>query len=428
MASVAHRKGRGMTARYRYLALALSVLALPLLMLVPALLHAQDQEGVTIAGRVINGTTGGINPADLEVTLHVIGNGGGVDIFTTTTDDNGRFRFQNTGIGGDAVYAVAASYQDVSYSRNLALSTLAEPVELTVYETTDDIGVIQVDADVLLVRGADEDKGSLVAFEVLSLVNEGDRTFVPDLALPRNMNFLRFSIPTGTTGLEVSSDLPGGQIITVGSGFALTAPVKPGAHQVAYTYRTSYTGTDVRLSHSFPMGAETFRFLMEDTFGSLRDSDILVSLPLADEAGKIYRVWGASGLEPGDRVNMDIGDLPQPGPLQRLGNRLTDGPYLKIGIPSAVGFVLAALLLYGVVFRRLEKAIASDTRHEDRAEAQAANGPESPSEVDRRVLVERIARLDDLYEQGDLAQSDYDQRRKELKAQLLRLALAAEGE
>ena len=416
-----------MTAQYRCLALTLTVLALALAMLVPASLHAQDQ-GVTVTGRVINGTAGEMDPAGLDVTLHIIGNSGEVDILTTTTDDNGRFRFQDTGTGGDATYAVTASYQDVSYSRNLVSSALAEPMELTVYEATDDIGVIQVDADVLLIRGADGDEGRLIAFEVISLVNGGDRTFVPDLAQPRNMNFLRFSIPTGTMDLEVSSDLPGGQIVTVGSGFALTAPVTPGSHQVAYTYRISYTGTDVHLSHSFPMGAETFRFLMADTLGSLRDSDILVSLPPADEAGMLYRVWGASGLEPGDRVNVEMGDLPQPGPLQRLGDVLMDGPYLKIGIPSAVGFVLAALLLYGMAFRRPEKATASGTGFEDLVEAQTANGPESPLEADRRALVERIARLDDLYEQGEMSQSDYDQHRQEMKAQLLRLALASEGE
>ncbi|MCE2463514.1 MAG: hypothetical protein J4F46_06350, partial [Dehalococcoidia bacterium] len=177
-----------------------------------------------------------------------------------------------------------------------------------------------------------------------------------------------------------------------------------------------------------PMGAGTFRFLMADAIGSLRDSDLLVSSPLIDEAGEVYRVWVKSDLEPGGRVNMEIEGLPQPGPLGRLGNSLTDGPYLKIGIPSAVGFVLAALLLYGVVFRRVEKAAASGAGPESGAEAPAANGLESPLETERRVLVERIARLDDLYERGGMDQSDYAQRRQEMKSQLLRLALASERE
>ncbi|MCE2462364.1 MAG: hypothetical protein J4F46_00385, partial [Dehalococcoidia bacterium] len=208
-----------MTTLYRSLATILTALALGIFILAPASLYAQDRD-VTITGRVVNGTAGEIAPAGLDVTLHVIGNSGELDIFTATTDDDGRFWFQVTDTAGDVVYAVTTSYQDVSYSRNLSSSALAEPVELTVYETTDDVGVIQVDADVLLVRGAEEDKSSLLAFEVLSLMNDGDRTFIPDLDQPGRMNFLRFSIPTGITDLEVSSDLPGGQIITVGSGFA----------------------------------------------------------------------------------------------------------------------------------------------------------------------------------------------------------------
>ena len=424
-------KGRGERRGIRErccLAIGVSCLALALLLVMAAPVHGEER--ASISGRVVNGTSDGVDPPNLQVTLHVISEGQEVDITTARTDSDGQFQFQEVEVDEGATYALTSSYQDVLYSKRLDPLAMAEPVVLLVYETTTSLEAIHVDTDALLLGGADPSERTLSAFEVVSLVNSGDHTFVPNLAQPGSMNFLRFSLPSGATDLDVASDLPGAQIVNVGTGFALMAPVTPGSHQVTYAYRTPYKGNRLELARSFPMGAESFRLLMEDGLGVLRNSSFLTQMPPASRDGKSYRVWGASQLNPGVGLTVEVGDLPQPALLRRVGDALTDGPYLRIGIPTAVGLALVVLLLYALVFRRPEKVPVGNPGPGHSGALLTADELDKPvgsSNPKRRLMVEEIARLDDLFQEGEVAQEEYLRRRQQLKDRLLRLANTSEG-
>ena len=294
------------TARraYRRLGLALGGLVLAGVFMMPAPLVGEDQ--ATITGRVLNGTSGAGNPSGIGVTLHIFGGDEEVDISSTMTDGEGRFRFREVEPNDDFVYAVTATYLEVLYSSRVDPLLLSEPVELTVYETTSSIESVRVGANVLLIGSAGQDKKQMSAFEVVRLENDGDRTFVADLDQPGSMNFLRFSVAAGATDLNVSSDLPGGDILTVGSGFAITSPVTPGPHQVSYTYRIPYSGTRMELRRSFPMGADTFRLLLEDGLGELRSTGTLTPQSRAEAEGKSFNVWGATQLTPGGETRCGV--------------------------------------------------------------------------------------------------------------------------
>ena len=423
-------RSSGVLSRVKKLAPGLIGLVLPVIFfLVPAPLHG-DEHGTTITGQVVNGTSGGEAPANLEVALHTLGGSEVVDVTTALTDGEGHFEFQNVEPNSGLTYALTTTYQDVQYSRRLDPPPLAEPVELTVYEATSSLGEIHVGADVLLIREAGEDKKSLLAFEVVSLVNEGDRSFVPDLVRPESMSFLRFSVPAGATDPEVSSDIPGGQVINVPTGFALIGPVTPGSHQVTYTYRLPYNGSQIDVNRSFPMGAKTFRLLLEEELGNVKGSDLLTSHPPMGMGGKSYEVWGVDELSPAARLNVVITDLPQPPLLNRLGDSLTDGPYLKIGLPATVGLALATLLLYVLLFRQPARAhnaspgpwaAADDTLVDDPGQ------PGGPLKDERGSLVDAIARLDDRFQSGDVSQEEHQGRRQELKERLLQLARTSEA-
>ena len=415
-------------SKVRKAALGLIALALLALFLMPAPLYG-DHPGATITGRVVNGTSGAEPPANLDIVLHVIGSGEEVNFYTAVTDSDGGFRFEDVRVHNDSTYAVTAAYGDVLYSSTLDPSALAEPVELVLHETTSNLGDLRVEANVLLIGGPSPDKNSLSAFEVVRLVNEGDRTFVPNLAQPGSMSFLRFPLPRRATELEVSSDLHGGRIITVDTGFALTAPVTPGAHRVTYSFRIPYEGSEVELIHSFPMGADAFRLLLEDEMGELRDPGILTPQASADVERRSYDVWSASQLAPGTRLALNIVDLPEPPLLRRLGDSLANGPYLKIGIPAALGTVLAGLLLYALGFRRLGRATSGNTSLGAAAAVlptNASRGPQDPTKDEGRSLMEEIARIDDLFQGGKMAEEAYQKRREELKARLLRTALTSQ--
>ena len=392
------------------------------------------EHGATITGQVVNGTAGQAPPTGLEINLHIFKAGGEVDVESATTDGDGRFQFQIPEVDAGSTYAVTTDYQNVLYSSRLDVAALEEPTELLVYETTNSLEHLSIGADVLLIRGASEDRDSLPAFEAVGLVNKGDRTFVPDLTEPARMRFLRFPLPRGAVDLEVGSDLAGGDIIPVDTGFALTAPVTPGSHQVTYTYLIPYEGSQMEFTHSFPMGADTFRLLMEDSVGTLGDpARFLNSLPLINEGGTSFGVWEAQQVTPGTRLNLEIKDLPQPPLIQRFLDSLTDGPYLKAGIPAAIGLVMASLLTYALLRRQAGKspvaqfftgaAAAHPAREASLIEAPSIPGP--PWEAQRRTLLEAIGDLDDLLQRGEIGEKDHQRRREELKAQLMQLSLAS---
>ena len=388
---------------------------------------AGEDEG-TITGRVVNGTAGAQAPSGLEVLLVTRDEDGTVETESTTTEPGGGFRFEAVSLGDGASHGLAATYEGAMYSSRLGPDPSAEPVDLLVYQATDSLEAVRVAGDVLLIRAGDGDEDHLAAFEVVELLNEGDRTFVPDLDQPANMNFLRFSLASGATDLEVSSDLPGGRTINVGPGFALTAPLPPGSAQVAYTYRLPYQGDELELSRTFPLGADAFRLLMETETGTVGESALLTSTETAVVDGRSYVVSGAGELEPGTRLTVTIGDLPGPSLLTRVGDGFADTDNWRVAIPSAVGAVMAVLLAYALM-RRPSRAVATvggqavpfsgTAGPEERAENAALRDPA------RQALMQEIAALDDSFQDNELPEEEYNSRREELMTRLLRLSLGS---
>ena len=385
-------------------ALAVAVLALAAVWLASSG-HAAAQESAVISGRVINGTVGSDAPDGLDVTLHVIADTGIVNVARATTDAEGRFEFTGVEVITGASYAVAARYGDILYSVNLSPDFFLAPVEVIVYEPTGTVDDIVVESDVLLLRGARESKDSVTAIEVLTLTNTSDRAFIPDLSQPAMMQFLRFSRPPEALELEVASDMPGGQVITVGTGFAISSPVVPGEHRVSYSYRMPYDGDSMEFTHSFPMGAGTFRLLVEAGTGEVLLPPLVIATSPVDLAGQEYMAWEASNLPAAARFNIVLDGLPRPSLGSRIREGITDGPYLKAALPALVGAVMAGLLAYVIIGKRRNAGLAG---------AGAEEGPDP--ELDRAGLVREIAMLDDLYESGGIELDEYNVKRDELKS------------
>ena len=146
--------------------------------------HAAGEEEGAITGRVVNGTTGAEAPSGLEVLLIILGVDGAVDTESATTQPGGEFRFEGVSLEDGSTGRLTANYEGVMYSGGLDPDPSSGSVDLMVYEATDSLEAVRVSGDVLLIRAGDGDEGSLAAFEIVELLNEGDRTFVPDLDQP----------------------------------------------------------------------------------------------------------------------------------------------------------------------------------------------------------------------------------------------------
>ena len=252
-----------------------------------------DQQTVNLAGQVVNRTHGATLEPGLRVTLHSFSQSSGVFFSQdAATDDSGSFVFPNVELLQEGGYAVTTDYADTRYSTLFRPEDLDKPVELVVYETTQDISVIRVVHQALILTEVDPREQMITAAIFVNLSNESDRTLLPDLTNvgPGAFSFLRFSLPPLAEELDVQSDLVGGQIIPTGSGFAMTAPVTPGEHNISFSFRFPYQGNALAYQQSLLQGADVFQVLIPQRLSEIQVGT-LEPLPPLNAAGASYLVW-----------------------------------------------------------------------------------------------------------------------------------------
>ena len=197
-----------------------------------------QQSPLLIEGRVANGTPGGGTVEGLIVTLHQ---------HTVERDDDltypagpdGSFRFENVLYDSETAYGVSVDYQGALYGVDLDLSAGApEPINLIVYEGTDDESVISAPVVSLLIAGVDPDTQTILGMEISRITNEADLTYVPG---SEPMKLLRFGLPQGHRDCRLTRTSSLLMLFrwTGGSGF------RPAFHQES-TRSCSLTASHIR--------------------------------------------------------------------------------------------------------------------------------------------------------------------------------------
>lgn len=367
------------------------------------------QEEVAIRGIVVNGTAGASAPADIPVLLLVKGTDNSlIATSQTTTTPGGRFEFEQVPKEADASYAFSVDYSQVFYGASLTLEDLSQEVQITVYETTQDASIVKVTNQVMVIAGVDTKNREVSAVEFVRLSNTSDRTLLPNLASPEQLSFLRFALPPLSKELDVGSDLPGGDIVSVGSGFALTSAVVPGEHFVDFSFRFPYQGDRITYRQSLPQGADVYQVMVPLELPGVEVTPLL-PIPDVDVQGASYRAWEGRDFAPGEGVDLELTNLPQPGLWARLEKSVTDGTFWKIAIPSAVGAMLAFLLLFGAL--RPNRSAADPL-------GAPTDGP-NPGPARREALIREIAVLDDRHQRGEVEEADYQEQRVDLVSRAL---------
>ena len=365
----------------------------------------------SLEGRLVNGTAGGDVPAGVPVTLHIIAPGSQVTTESDVSDEEGRYEFSLPEAHEGTSYALVASYQGVDYGQVLDTPLPSAGVAQIVYDSTSDLGFLEVDSAVLLIRPEDANDRTIDGTEVVSLVNTGDRTVVPDLSegAAGEMSFLRFSIPPMATGLRVDSDLSGGEIINVGPGFALTAPVPPGKHLIGFSYQFPYEGNEVEFTRSFHVNTGSIRVLVHDSVKEMLGSGLLKVAPAAIGEDP-YQAWEAGPFASGTKITMEFTGLPQPPWYQRTSDTVLHGIYPKVGILTVLGVALGTALLYSIFMPRMRST-----------PRLATAGSEAPGYVagSRQLILEAVADIDEAYERSEIPDIQYHAQREALMARLI---------
>ncbi len=354
-----------------------------------------QQSPLLIEGRVANGTPGGGSVEGLIVTLHQH-TADRDDDLTYPAGPDGTFRFENVLYDSGTAYGVSVDYQGALYGMDIDLSSGApEPIELTVYEGTDDESVISAAVVSLLIAEVDPDTQTILGMEISGITNRAGQTYVPG---PEPMKLLRFGLPKGTQGLQVDTNLIAANVIQVDRGFGLSTSVPPGEHEVMFSYNFPYSGESLELSKSFLYGAEQFRVLVP-TEGVDIASEVFGQPEVVSVGGLQYLLFTTEDVPRGGRLTLELRDLPQIGTVHRLENSLSDLRW-EFMAPAMLALLMVALIAFAVRRRRLK--LGASVRPEGEASA----------------LVRLIAELDAGHRAGSISDDDYARRYTALRTRL----------
>jgi hypothetical protein len=359
-----------------------------------------------VKGVIVNGSKGGIIPPSLEVFLLTIDNSTNRIIATESkqVSSDGSFSFDNPIWSPGFTLRVVADAGEYTPSVDLTAMDDWTDVALTIYEQTDSLEYITISSYVMMIPTINARHRRAGVLIVVKVNNMGDRVWIPDTEDPglTGLDLLRFNLPDGFSNLSVESELPPGNILEIGTGFAMTNPIPPGEWSILMSYVIGYEGDGFNFDLKVPYGTDEVRILLPDEDG-LIISDELSSSESVVVAERVYKSVNGTNYAAGSVLAVTFSGLPEPTFLQSV-SELFGGRTYVIVIVSTAGIFLIGILGFALYSVR-----------------QKPSGGEKSG---RAVILAQIAALDEHFESGNIDARKYIQQRKGL----IQLALEIAGE
>jgi hypothetical protein len=286
--------------------------------------------GEGVVGRVVQ--KDGDPVADADVTLVPLFMEKGIDPIETTTDEDGRFAFDDVHVDPGSPWVAEASFDDERFPSDVlrAPRTKEHPLKLVVANTTKDPRDIEVRVESLAVVG---DATGAQAVHALTISNHGTRAYTGGLRLP---------LLKGATAIQEGAGLDRRWLDLEDGGMTSTAPLLPGTHDLTYTYVLQQTRTGIALDHRTTLPTDRYelltgRGLALEGSGELRDDGEVELGPRTEQ--RTYHRFVARNLGAGDRIRARI-------VVARPSNAL------RVAVPIAAGVLALVVFLLPLLLRR----------------------------------------------------------------------------
>ena len=353
---------------------------------------------IEITGHVVNGTLNEKPVGQQEVQLYQTKTAQeeAKVILKATTDKKGKYRFSvSDSLFGKSFYPTAM-FKGVEYYGEVVQAKDKQKKlvsDITVFEPTDSDSNIIINMEHLLITPA---QGKLFIKDIFLVQNIGKSTFMGKRQIATDkFATLTFQMPDGFEDISVGGDLMQCCAVIQGNNVYETMPIKPGMRQELISYSLAYKKNSYVLQKVAEYVILQLDILVPDTTVRIEAAGLekLGNLAIRNVNYAHYRL---KGIKAGLPVSIALSNLPGG---QRSYNQLS-----LIGL----GVVLFGFLLFAVLRKR---------RGEEGQEKT------SGSQKDRRqTLIEKIARLDDLWEAGKIEEETYKQQRTALKEELYRVS------
>tara|TARA_B100001750_G_scaffold248599_1_gene282138 strand:+ start:1810 stop:3033 length:1224 start_codon:yes stop_codon:yes gene_type:complete len=364
--------------------------------------YAQEPIFIPISGFVENQSSHANESNDLSVVLNVFELGENIDTLTTNTSTDGSFYFDGVPGGIGFGYIITVEHDGVTYKYESDYPIKTDSVVIQIYNSSNtNFQNISIISHTLVITAADPSIEQIQTIGLVELENVGSLTFIPNMTEASKMEFLRFSLPEDVIDLDVQSSLRGGQILQVGLGFAITTPIPPGKHELAYTFTSPYMDGTFQFQQSLPIGADSFKILIPKSIG-LVTADGLTTMKDITLGEKEYNGKEISNLPTGTKVDVLFYNLPEPSLLQKVQNGLKSGSLSKWLAPTVMATILALFFL-SVVYqlRRNKKGLQTEWQ---------SKGQED--------LLDSVVYLEEQLARNEISYDHYIETRKQLLEQL----------
>jgi hypothetical protein len=372
------------------------------------LVSAAAQAG-TVSGVVHNGTNNNKIAPGVDVLLIQLQGGMSV-VASTKTDADGRFHFDNPGIGKGPML-IRAVYRGVFFHQPLTPGT--SNLDVTVYEPTTNPAAIQVPLR-LLVFQPNVDK--LMVGEEYSIQNNSN----PPAAYFKQDGNFEFTIPQGAEIDQVSTFGPSGMPVrqgTIDKGkgrYAISYAFQPGQNGVRISYIVPYTGNQAQIRESSTYDAQRVLLVIPPTMqvasagfnaaGTEQGYNVFSKESLKAGSGFDVTVSGtapppaeASASSSPDQVNGR--DSSPETTIETAPARIGDEKWILLGGLAAIFAVGVGLLLRKpvpeVASAPAPPAVPKGRKAQRAAQAKAAAPAPAPPPVER-VTQEVNSNLDSL--------------------------------
>ncbi len=321
----------------------LTILTAILLLLVTLPSTVEAQGSGAIEGQVFDGSSDGGPLKGLPVTLWAFADQEPESSFQTTTDEEGRFRFDGLDTEG-YTYQFEVEYAGVQYGSKIVAFPEGEDlisIPFTVYESTTS------DEDLSLERAhiiVGFEPGAIQVQEVQILRNATNRTYVGPTGQEGEAT-VQFSLPPGASGTQLLEGFMECCVVETNTGFATTRPIFPGSKQFVFTYQLLYESTVYDLSREIAYPTRSLDVLVADVGVEVTAPGLATDEPLLLQDGS-YLHLTAQDLTPADSIVLHLSNLPLDTEAAPPASAQTASPLLTWGVLGLLGLGAFIALAY----------------------------------------------------------------------------------
>lgn len=360
-----------------------------------------------LSGRVINATTG--QPVgNVEVTLHVFQNNTEIDTRTAQAASDGSFTFENLSTEHSVLYMLEGRYQDIVYLSDepgiFTPDTTQTTLDLNVYEPTTSDEAINITQLHYLISFS---PNAVNAVQVFVVGNSGNQTYIG-----QNGQTFAFSVPDGANGVVFQNNFDNSRFIQTDTGYVDTEPVVPGREglTIVASYDIPFEGDSLTINLPIPDDTNSLNVLVTNQGATLTSNQVQF-VETREAQGSEFSIYRGGSLAKGETLTLQLTNLDnlvfEPAAAANPGAAATAVPAHQ-GLLRWIIIGLGGLAIVGagVAYPMLRPQAAL---------------PHAAPDTRRQKLLLTLARLDDLFEAGDLDEAVYRQARAQYKAELARL-------